>query len=122
MTPEEIVDEFIRRIEARDLDAAFELCHDDVVYDNVPMPTAEGKEAALAMLGPFAAMATEIQWVVHRQAAAGDVVLNERTDRFHIGDRWVEIAVAGVFEIRDGRIALWRDYFDLGQFNQQLTG
>ncbi len=30
--------------------------------------------------------------------------------------------MAGVWELRDGKIALWRDYFDLGQFNEQLAG
>jgi limonene-1,2-epoxide hydrolase len=49
-------------------------------------------------------------------------VMNERTDRFQMGDRWIEIPVAGVWELRDGQIALWRDYFDMGQFNEQLSG
>jgi limonene-1,2-epoxide hydrolase len=39
-------------------------------------------------------------------------VLNEREDRFEIHGRWVTLPVAGVFEIRDGMIVLWRDYFD----------
>jgi limonene-1,2-epoxide hydrolase len=41
------------------------------------------------------------------------VVVTERTDRFRFKDRWVDLPVAGVFELRDGKIALWRDYFDL---------
>jgi len=45
-------------------------------------------------------------------SAPGDVVLNERSDRFRSGDRWFELPVAGVFVVRDGRIQLWRDYFD----------
>jgi limonene-1,2-epoxide hydrolase len=27
----------------------------------------------------------------------------------------------GTFEVRDGRITHWRDYFDLNQFMSQLT-
>jgi limonene-1,2-epoxide hydrolase len=122
MTPDETVSEFIRRIEARDVDAALELCADDLEYDNVPMPTANGKEETRAFLGPFVAAADEVEFVVHHQASAGSIVLNERTDRFRTGDRWIEIAVAGVFEVRDGRIVLWRDYFDLGQFQAQMAG
>ena len=121
MTPDETVTEFIRRIEAKDVDGALDLCTDDLVYDNVPMPTAEGKEAARAFLAPFVEGATAIEWVVHRQVAAGDVVLNERTDRFQQGDRWLEIPVAGVWELREGRIALWRDYFDVGMFQAQMA-
>jgi limonene-1,2-epoxide hydrolase len=122
VTPDETVTEFIRRIEAKDVDGALALCTDDLEYDNVPMPTANGKEATRAFLGPFIEGATAVEWIVHRQTAAGDVVMNERTDRFQLGDRWLEIAVAGVWELRDGKIALWRDYFDLGQFNEQLAG
>jgi limonene-1,2-epoxide hydrolase len=121
VTPDETVTEFIRRIEAKDVDGALALCADDLEYDNVPMPTANGKEATRAFLGPFIEGATAIEWIVHRQTAAGDVVMNERTDRFRLGDRWLEIAVAGVWELRYGKIALWRDYFDLGQFNEQLA-
>jgi limonene-1,2-epoxide hydrolase len=121
MTPAETVTEFIHRIERLDLDAALELCADDIVYDNVPMPTAEGKAATRDMLGPFVGGCSEVEWVVHRQAADGDVVLNERTDRFRIGDRWVELPVTGVWEVHDGRITLWRDYFDLGDFQNQLA-
>jgi limonene-1,2-epoxide hydrolase len=29
--------------------------------------------------------------------------------------------VCGVFEIRDGRIAVWRDYFDLATFTNQMA-
>jgi limonene-1,2-epoxide hydrolase len=49
--------------------------------------------------------------------------MNERTDRFEIGGTWVDLPVAGVFELRDGRIALWRDYFDLPTImNEMPTG
>jgi limonene-1,2-epoxide hydrolase len=47
-------------------------------------------------------------------------VFLERLDRHHLKDRWVELPVTGVFEVRDGRITYWRDYFDaqtiLGQW------
>jgi limonene-1,2-epoxide hydrolase len=49
-------------------------------------------------------------------------VLNERTDRFRIGDRWMEAGVMGVFELRDGRIQAWRDYFDMAQFQKAMSG
>jgi limonene-1,2-epoxide hydrolase len=122
MTPLETVNAFIAAIEAKDLDAGLALLTDDVEYDNVPMPTAHGVDEVRAFLGPFLDGATKVEFVVHREAAAGDVVLNERTDRFLLGERWLEIKVAGVFEVRDGKIALWRDYFDLGQFNEALAG
>lgn len=122
MTPDEMVTEFIRRIEAKDVTGAFELCADDVVYQNVPMtPVHEGKQAAVGFLAPFVAGADEVAWPVHRQAATGDVVMNERTDRFRFGDKWVEVRVVGVWEVSDGAIVLWRDYFDSAEMNAALS-
>jgi limonene-1,2-epoxide hydrolase len=122
MTALETVHAFIAAIEAKDLDKALTLVTDDIEYDNVPMPTANGVEEVRAFLGPFIDGASEIEWVIHREASVGDIVMNERTDRFLLGARWIEIPVAGVWELRDGKIALWRDYFDIGQFNAQLAG
>ena len=50
----------------------------------------------------------------------GDLVLNERTDRFGKGDQWADLPVAGVFEVHDGKITLWRDYFDLTTMMTEL--
>ena len=122
MTPDETVTEFIRRIESRDVAGAFELCADDVVYENVPMPPAlEGKAAAVAFLEPFVAGTSEVAWPVHRQASTGAVVINERTDRFKFDETWLEVRVVGVWEVHDGRITLWRDYFDSAEFASQMA-
>lgn len=129
MTPEQTVDEFIRRILAKDLDGALELCAEDLEYDNVPMETLHGKDAARAFLEPMLGDEVGVSWVIHRQVAAGDgaaggsgTVLNERTDSFQFGDIHIDLPVAGVFEVRDGRITLWRDYFDLRTFETQMAG
>jgi limonene-1,2-epoxide hydrolase len=47
--------------------------------------------------------------------------MNERTDRFKVGDKWVAARVMGVFEIRGGKIAAWRDYLDLAEFQRQMS-
>jgi limonene-1,2-epoxide hydrolase len=48
--------------------------------------------------------------------------MNERVDRFTMPDgKTIAIRVAGVFEVRDGKVAVWRDYFDLAEFNNQMT-
>jgi len=122
VTPDETVTAFIKAIEAKDLDGAMALAADDIEYDNVPMETAHGAEATRTLLDSFVAMSEEIEWVIHHQVAVGDVVMNERTDRFRTGDRWVEIPVAGVWVVQDGRITLWRDYFDLQGLMQQMSG
>jgi len=122
MNADDTVTEFIRRITGGELEGALELCTDDLEYDNVPMPTCYGKEAARGFLGPMLGEGVRTQWTVHRQVANGELVLNERTDEFWFGETHVALPVAGIFELREGRIALWRDYFDLRTFEQQMSG
>ena len=50
----------------------------------------------------------------------GNVVLTERVDVFVLPTTTIELPVMGTFEVRDGKIAAWRDYFDLNQYMQQL--
>jgi limonene-1,2-epoxide hydrolase len=122
MTPAETVDEFIRRITSDDLEGALDLCADDLEYDNVPMPTLHGKDAAREFLAQMNGENVRIAWTVHRQAESGPIVLNERTDEFWFGDLHIALPVAGIFEVHDGRITLWRDYFDLRTFETAMAG
>ena len=91
----------------------------DVVYDNVPIGAVAGPDSIRIALSRLLGAAERIEWVTHYQVVAGDVVMNERLDRFQLGGRWVEVPVAGLFVLRDGRIALWRDYFDLATYRRQ---
>ena len=96
MTPDEVVTALVRACEARDLDAVTALLTDDVEYDNVPVGKVFGPEGVRKVLaGGVTQAASEVEWVVHRQVAAGDTVMNERTDRFLVGGRWIEIPIAG---------------------------
>lgn len=122
MTPEETVNEFIARVVAKDIDGACELVAADVEYDNVPMGKNHGPEGLRAFLAPMVEGLDEVQFVTHRQTVTGNVVMNERTDRFRVGDRWMDLPVAGIFEVGDdGLIVLWRDYFDMETMNTQLA-
>jgi limonene-1,2-epoxide hydrolase len=122
MTPGDAVTALIKANEARDIEAILAVLADDVVYENVPMSVMNGHDEVRAMLGPFAEMAEKVEWEVLEQVESGDVVMNERVDRFWLeGGHTVELRVAGVFKVRDGKITLWRDYFDLGEFNSQMA-
>lgn len=123
--PTDVVDHFIAAIERRDLEHALTHLTDDCEYDNVPMGKVIGRDAVRATLGPFMAGFEEIVWTVTHQVSSGNldqgVVMNERLDRFRAGDRWLELPVAGLFVVRHGQIALWRDYFDRDQLLQQMA-
>lgn len=126
MTPDQLVRHFIQLIEAKDLKGALALIDEKCEYDNVPMRKVFGPEGVRETLAPFIASCSEIDWVIHHQTASGDatsgVVMNERTDRFKMGDRWVEIPLMGIFTIANGKITLWRDYFDMAMFQKAISG
>lgn len=119
-TPGEIVTALIRACERRDLDAVCALVAEDIEYDNVPIGKVYGPEGVRKVLsGGVTDAASEIEWRVHEQVEQGEVVMQERVDRFLVGDRWVEIPIAALFRVQGGRITLWRDYFDLDSYRKQ---
>ena len=64
-----------------------------------------------------------MEFEVVRQSSSGNIVMNERLDRFQTASgRKIELPVMGVFEVNGGLISFWRDYFDNGMFLQQLKG
>ena len=48
------------------------------------------------------------------QVAGDQVVMNERLDQVTVDGQLLALRSCGVFEIEDGRIKAWRDYFDTG--------
>lgn len=116
----DIVRAFIAAAESKDLAGAAALLAEDVRYENVPVDPIEGRDATLAMMEMFLGSASELEWRVLREIESGNVVMNERIDRFRINGEWLDLPVAGVFEVVDGQITLWRDYFDMNTYMTQL--
>jgi len=122
LSPGEAVTALIRANEAKDIDALLAVLTDDVVYENVPMSVLSGHDEVRSMLSGFLGSAERIEWEVLHQVEQGDVVMNERVDRFWMADgKEIALRVAGLFEVRDGRVAVWRDYFDLASFTDQMA-
>ena len=122
MSNADTVTAFIDSWATRDIDAIMAYFADDAVYHNIPMdPPNEGVAAIRAVIEMFMAAPTRVEWEVHHQAETPEgVVLNERTDRFWIGDHQIALRVMGSFELADGKITAWRDYFDLNQYMAQV--
>lgn len=110
--PTAIVVRFLGALERLDAAAAVALLDDDVVYENVSLPTIRGRAAAERALGLMCRRVSGFEATCHRVAADGPTVLTERTDAIVLGRVRVAFWVCGRFEVRDGRITHWRDYFD----------
>jgi limonene-1,2-epoxide hydrolase len=117
---QEIVDEFLKVVAKRDYDRALPMLAEDIEYQNMMMPPIHGREAVRETLEMLLGMCADSEWVVHRELTDGTVVMNERSDRFHLNGEWFDLPVMGVFEVRDGLIATWRDYFDLATVTTKM--
>lgn len=116
MTEIQIVREFLSALEALDVDRALALAAPGMVYQNVPLPPARGLPAVEKTLRAMTRYGTGFEARVHNIAANGPVVLTERTDVLEAGAWRAEFWVCGTFEVHDGLITLWRDYFDWTTF------
>ncbi len=116
-----VVEALVAAFNSRDRASIADLLAEDVVCAGIPLEPAHGRDATMAMLEPFLA-AEAIDWRILAIAANGLVVFTERDDRFRFaGQDWTSVRAAGVFEIDGaGRIAAWRDYFDLAELERAM--
>ena len=95
---------------------------EDAVYHNIPVDPAVGREAILGLLNMFLTPVEQVEFRVRNIVASGATVLTERVDVFVLPNTTIELPVMGTFEVKDGKITAWRDYFDLNQYMSQLQG
>jgi limonene-1,2-epoxide hydrolase len=93
---------------------------DDAIYHNMPIQAIQGKDAIKGVIEQFMAPFERAEFIITHIAGEGDTVLTERIDRF-FGAKTIELPVMGTFEIKDGKIAAWRDYFDLATWDKQTA-
>jgi limonene-1,2-epoxide hydrolase len=123
---EQIVLDFIHAAygERMDIDAMTALMADDFVWQlHVPLsPVVVGRDAARAELEKHNTLATgmiegsEIRTVV----SSGDTVVVERVDVNAMNGVAVTFNVTAIFEVRDGAITHWREYWDTSHVARQL--
>ena len=121
-TPIEIVRRFCAVWSNVNADEIAEFFTDDAVYHNIPMDPLTGRDAIKTFIAGFAGGAQQIDFRVNNIVADGNVVMTERVDVFELPNGKVELPVMGTFEVKDGKIAAWRDYFDMKQFMDQMAG
>ena len=94
---------------------------EDAVWWNAPWKPVKGREAIRETLRRGAEGMAALPWEILHIVADGDVVMTERVDNFLAGEKRISVPCMGIFELRDGKIAAWRDYWDLQQFERQLA-
>lgn len=115
----DLVLDFCRAWSRRNTEEILSYFSDDAVYHNVPVEPLKGKEAIRGFLNQFFGMAEAVEFDILNTAESGNIVFTERVDRFRVGGKKVDLPVAGVFEVVDGKIVAWRDYFDVATWTRQ---
>ena len=90
-------------------------------YHNMPGPPAVGAEAVRATIERFLKSWQKTEWEVLNIAANGNVVFAERVDRTDANGKHVDLPCVGVFELEDGKIKTWRDYFDMATYMKAMS-
>ena len=118
---EVIIREFIAawsRLDAGELAGYFA---EEGVYHNMPSGPVQGRGNIEQFIAGFIAPWQSTDWEIITLLADGDTVVVERLDKTVVAGSEVNLPCLGVFEMADGKIRAWRDYFDLTTYTDALT-
>lgn len=118
---EQIIRDFIRAWSRLNVEEIVDYFTEDGVYHNMPTAPAAGRAQLRSLISGFLKTWTATEWEVLNLLASGDIVIAERIDRTKVGDKHIDLPCCGVFEMRDGKIKVWRDYFDMATYTKSLT-
>ncbi|AZG45139.1 limonene-1,2-epoxide hydrolase family protein [Gordonia insulae] len=112
-TPIDIVTEFLDDLARGNVAAALDDLDEHIAYTNVSTPTVHGKRKVAKIFGGM----DKLSWAgfnyrMVNVSSDGPVVLTERVDELRMGPVVMQFWVCGRFEVAEGRITVWRDYFD----------
>ena len=87
----------------------------------MPAQPASGRNDLRKFISGFSSNWEKTDWEILNLLAADDIVMVERVDRTVVAGKTVELPCFGVFEMKDGKIAVWRDYFDMSTYINGLS-
>lgn len=116
---EQVLLDFFRHFSARNLDGVMDLWASDAIYHNIPVAPIQGAPGIRAIFAAMLDLMESAEFELVAIGSAGPLVFTERIDKFRFANgNSVDLPVAGVHEIRNGRIQSFRDYFDLRSFEE----
>lgn len=119
---EQIVRDFIGAWSRLNVDELLAYFTEDGVYYNMPIAPVSGHRQLRPFIAAFLKDWTATEWDILNLVSAGNVVIAERLDRTLVGDKTVNLPCCGVFEMQDGKIKVWRDYFDMATYTKAVAG
>ena len=119
--PQAVAEAFLAALAANDFATAGALLDPDVVYVNVGLPAIRGSRRVIKVLAPMARFDNVFEVYLHSVTTDASVVATERTDVLQFGPLRLQFWVWGRFDVRDGRITLWRDAYDYLDMTRALV-
>lgn len=120
---EQVVIDFFHAFDRLDLEGALSYLTDDCVHDDKPVGIHRGKDEIRTFFAPQMKDLKSFRAELKDTLSVGDLVMNERVDWIELqGGKKAALPVMGAFEIRGGKIAVWRDYYDMASFHEQISG
>lgn len=106
-----LVREFVDAFEKKDAALLGSFLADDVIFENYGDPEVHGRADLVAMWAGVFRTFAGVRFETLHQAVDGDVVIAEQVHGLGLaGKPPAPIKNLAVYEIRDGKIAAWRDY------------
>jgi limonene-1,2-epoxide hydrolase len=122
MTNIDIIREFVARWSDMDPEVLASYFTEDGTYFNIPAQPVSGRENIEKFIAGFTANWTETTWEILNITESDGIVYCERIDKTKTSSGDVDLPCFGVFEMSEGKIHVWRDYFDMGTFMNAMTG
>ncbi len=115
-----LISEFIQACVRADPDEFASYFTEDAIWWNSPWPPVKGRDAIRETLRRGSQKMAALPWEIRHIVADGNVVVTERVDHFLVNNKKISVPCMGIFELQGEKIAAWRDYWDLKQFEAQL--
>ena len=119
---EQVVVDFFNAFGRLDLEAALSYLTEDCLHDDKPVGLHEGKAAIREFFAPQMGDLESFRAEMKDSMTVGNLVMNERVDYVGLKNgKTAAIPIMAAFEIREGKIAVWRDYYDMATFQKQIS-
>jgi limonene-1,2-epoxide hydrolase len=119
-TNEQVIRDFIASWSRLNVDEIVAYFAPEGVYHNMMNKPVVGHDNLRRFIGGFIKDWTKTDWDVFNLLGRGNIVVAERLDRTRVGEKNVDLPCCGVFEMQDGKIRVWRDYFDLATYTRAI--
>lgn len=116
-----IVREFIQAWSSLDAEKIVGYFCDDGCYHNMPLDPVSGRSNILEFVQGFLTTWTATEWEIVTIVADGNIVVAERIDKTKTTAGNVDLPCVGVFEMQQGKIKMWRDYFDMATYTNAMN-